>query len=329
MKILVVDDSAVLRAAVTKLMSAAGYQVVAAEDGVEGIIKFYEERPNLVLLDLSMPRVNGYVVCRVLKDDPSAARVPLLVLTARNSAEDRYWAERSGADGFLTKDELGEGLLARVRTTLATQALASLSSSETETEKLDEADVMTKVSEVLDRHLFQATVANDLSAVGVKTLDMFTLLEESLRTIRRLIRFDIAAFSLVEERRFALHLYRPAGSAAIKAFKSMAVRRTAELAGSSLEPADLADWRLDGEAEDEDATFSDWSSTFVLPLTSRNRLVGTLALGAERPNAFSEHQLRTLRPLGPTLTAVVESARSFQAVLTAEATSSLRSLSLD
>ena len=76
MKVLVADDSAVLRAAVTKLLEGDGYEVVVAEDGVDAITKFYEEQPDLVLLDVQMPKLNGYVVCRLLKEDPIAASIP-------------------------------------------------------------------------------------------------------------------------------------------------------------------------------------------------------------------------------------------------------------
>ena len=85
MKILIADDSPVLRMAVTKLLEPEGYTVVAAEDGVEGIEKFYEEKPDLVLLDVQMPKLNGYVVCRLIKEDPTAAGIPVLILTLKTA----------------------------------------------------------------------------------------------------------------------------------------------------------------------------------------------------------------------------------------------------
>ncbi|MDH3425691.1 MAG: response regulator, partial [Acidimicrobiia bacterium] len=115
MKVLVADDSPVMRTAVAKLLEPEGYEVVLAEDGVDAITRFYEEAPDLVLLDIQMPKLNGYVVCRLIKEDPASAGIPVMILTVRDSAEDRYWGVKSGADGYLTKDRLGEEVVHAVK----------------------------------------------------------------------------------------------------------------------------------------------------------------------------------------------------------------------
>ncbi len=111
MRILVADDSPVIRTAVSVILEDAGYEVVTAADGIETIQKFYEEQPDLVVLDIQMPNMTGYMACRLLKEDWSVAHIPILILTAHDSAEDRYWADKSGADGYLTKEALGDALL--------------------------------------------------------------------------------------------------------------------------------------------------------------------------------------------------------------------------
>ncbi len=106
MKILVADDSPVIRTAVSVILNEAGFEVVTAEDGIDTIQKFYAERPDLLVLDIQMPKMTGYMAARLLKEDWSVAHVPILILTAHDSAEDRYWADKSGADGYLTKETL-------------------------------------------------------------------------------------------------------------------------------------------------------------------------------------------------------------------------------
>ena len=130
MRILVADDSPVIRAAVSSLLREAGYEVALAEDGIEAIQEFYSQPPDLVLLDIKMPRMSGYVACRLIKEDWSVAHIPILILTALDSAEDRYWSEKSGADGYLTKESLGEELLSAIRTARATRALSELTTGE-------------------------------------------------------------------------------------------------------------------------------------------------------------------------------------------------------
>ena len=161
MKVLVADDSPVIRAAVTSLLHEAGFEVVTASDGFEAIRVFYAELPDLVLLDIKMPKMTGYVVCRLIKEDYTVAHIPVLILTALDSAEDRYWSEKSGADGYLTKESLGQDLVGVIRSARATRALSELNRDQTP-QQLDTVDVLARVTDLLDRKLFDATIVNDI-----------------------------------------------------------------------------------------------------------------------------------------------------------------------
>src|SRR3989442_14767203 len=119
-KILVADDSPTLQRVVQSVLTREGYEVILAPDGVDAIRKFYAERPDLVLCDIQMPKMNGYLVCRLLKEDWTAAGVPLIMLTSHDAAGDRYWGYKTGADAYLTKDFDARQLVEAVRTTLTT-----------------------------------------------------------------------------------------------------------------------------------------------------------------------------------------------------------------
>ena len=84
MKVLIADDSPVLVTALRKLLEQSGYEVVAAMDGLEAVQRFYQENPDLVLLDIQMPKLPGYVVCRLIKEDPASRHIPVLILTGRD-----------------------------------------------------------------------------------------------------------------------------------------------------------------------------------------------------------------------------------------------------
>src|SRR3989304_3683686 len=75
------------RGTVAFLLASAGIEVVSAEDGVQALQVFYAKRPDLVLMDLRMPRMNGYVACRVIKEDLQVGHGPVLILTAHDSFE--------------------------------------------------------------------------------------------------------------------------------------------------------------------------------------------------------------------------------------------------
>ena len=76
MKVLIADDSPVIRHAVSALLNGAGIEAITAEDGIEAIRKFYSELPDLVLMDIQMPRMTGYVACRLLKEDWAGLELP-------------------------------------------------------------------------------------------------------------------------------------------------------------------------------------------------------------------------------------------------------------
>jgi len=101
--ILVIDDGAEQRRFLERTLSAAGYRVVTAPDGEAGTATARSLLPDLVVLDVMMPGMNGYQVCRALKADPATADRPILVLTAKDEPADHFWAREVGADDFLTK----------------------------------------------------------------------------------------------------------------------------------------------------------------------------------------------------------------------------------
>ncbi|HET9227569.1 MAG TPA: response regulator transcription factor [Thermoanaerobaculia bacterium] len=113
--ILVVDDDADIRRTLSQELKAAGYQTLAAADGVEGRELFDQHRPDLVITDIAMPRADGFsVVTAVRRID----RTPVLVLSVRDEEEDKVRALDLGADDYVTKPFSLRELLARVRTQL-------------------------------------------------------------------------------------------------------------------------------------------------------------------------------------------------------------------
>jgi len=112
--LLVIDDGAEQRRFLERVLTAAGYRVVTAPDGEAGKAVAHSLRPDLVLLDVMMPGMNGYQVCRALKADPATADRPILVLTAKDEPADHYWAREVGADDFVTKPVDLPDLLRRI-----------------------------------------------------------------------------------------------------------------------------------------------------------------------------------------------------------------------
>ncbi len=326
MKILIADDSPVMRMAIRKLLEPEGYEVVAAEDGVEGITQFYQERPDLVLLDVQMPKLSGYVVCRLIKEDPVAARTPVLILTVRTSAEDRYWGAKSGADGYLTKDALGDELVAAIRAALARSALSDLSGAKLAAPPMDDdADVLTRVCEVLDRKLFEATVVNEIMSVAVEPVGLDGTVERMLTSLQRLVAFDAGAIVFPQEKLIDLRVGHQLDYTDLADFTDRCAQHLSEFTGKDIPAGQLELHRLN-TIEGDTAPPRGWQSFRTLPLKSRGQLVGILALGSHRVGVFDESAMRTLRTITASVAAVADSARNFQHSVENEARATFSSL---
>ncbi|MEL6400319.1 MAG: response regulator [Cyanobacteria bacterium J06626_4] len=102
--VLVVEDSIPQREMITELLRGNGLQVAAATDGVEALAQIQAgEHPDLVVLDIVMPRMNGYEVCRRLKADPITQHVPVILCSSKGEEFDRYWGMKQGADAYIAK----------------------------------------------------------------------------------------------------------------------------------------------------------------------------------------------------------------------------------
>jgi DNA-binding response OmpR family regulator len=115
-RVLIVEDEAPMRMALEDILEAEGYRVLTAADGESGLSIAVEEKPDLVLLDIMMPKLDGLGVCAELRR--LAVGVPVLMLTARGQVEDRVAGLDTGADDYLVKPFSTDELLARVRALL-------------------------------------------------------------------------------------------------------------------------------------------------------------------------------------------------------------------
>ncbi|MFC5302210.1 response regulator transcription factor [Azospira restricta] len=113
-KILVVDDSPTERHFLVELLSKNGYQVVTAESGEEGISKAKAELPDLVIMDVVMPGLNGYQATRTLTRDDDTKNIPVFVCTTKSQETDKIWGLRQGAQDYLVKPVNPEELLAKI-----------------------------------------------------------------------------------------------------------------------------------------------------------------------------------------------------------------------
>lgn len=163
MRILVVDDDRAVRESLRRSLSFNGYTVDLAEDGVEALEAITNERPDALVLDVMMPRLDGLEVCRQLRS--TGDDLPILVLTARDSVSERVSGLDAGADDYLPKPFALEELLARLRALLR----------RTGPEEAGDGAVMTFVDLTLDpstREVHRGTRAISLTRTEFSLLEM-------------------------------------------------------------------------------------------------------------------------------------------------------------
>src|ERR1041385_8129566 len=115
-RLLIIEDELPMRTALEDVLAAEGYRVLTAADGELGLQRAMKEKPDLILLDIMMPKLDGYAVCAELRRLSNP--VPILMLTAKGQIEDRVTGLDAGADDYLVKPFSTEELLARVRALL-------------------------------------------------------------------------------------------------------------------------------------------------------------------------------------------------------------------
>jgi CheY-like chemotaxis protein len=114
-RILVVDDEEEVRATLREYLQGEGYAVCEAADGEEALAMTFTEKPQMILLDLRLPRVDGYQVCQTLKGNPITSGIPVIMVTALNATPQKVKGIESGADDYVSKPfDLSE-LAARIR----------------------------------------------------------------------------------------------------------------------------------------------------------------------------------------------------------------------
>ncbi len=114
-KVIIIEDEVTLVRNLAEKLRGDGFNVITAADGEDGLDKIRSERPDLIILDIMLPRLDGLSICRIVRHDASTAHIPIIMLTARGTEVDKIVGLESGADDYIVKPfSLGE-FLARVR----------------------------------------------------------------------------------------------------------------------------------------------------------------------------------------------------------------------
>jgi len=114
-KVMVIDDSNTIRKSAEIFLRPYGCQVILAEDGFEAMAKIVENQPDIIFVDITMPRLDGYQTCRLIKNNPIYQSTPVVMLSSKDGLFDKARGRMAGSNDYLTKPFTAEGLLSIIR----------------------------------------------------------------------------------------------------------------------------------------------------------------------------------------------------------------------
>lgn len=113
-KVLVVDDSPTILSGTTKILVSAGHDVIQATNGAEGIEKAASDNPDVILMDVVMPGLNGFQATRTITSGAKTSHIPVIMLTTKDQETDKVWAKRQGASDYVVKPPNSAELLSKI-----------------------------------------------------------------------------------------------------------------------------------------------------------------------------------------------------------------------
>jgi twitching motility two-component system response regulator PilH len=114
-RILIVDDSPTQLNVISRVLTKHGYEIITAEDGEIGVQKAVNEKPDIILMDVVMPKLNGFQATRQITRNPATSHIPVIMLTSKDQDTDKVWAERQGAADYLTKPPNESDLIVKIK----------------------------------------------------------------------------------------------------------------------------------------------------------------------------------------------------------------------
>ncbi len=113
-KVMIIDDSNTIRKSAEIFLRSSGCEVYLAEDGFEAMSKIVDNQPNIIFIDIVMPRLDGYQACMLIKKNPIYQSIPVIMLSSKDGLFDKAKGRIAGADDYLTKPFTAEGLLSMI-----------------------------------------------------------------------------------------------------------------------------------------------------------------------------------------------------------------------
>ena len=293
--ILIVDDNVSSLRVLQKLLSDEGYQVRSARDGATALMIAVTDPPDLILLDVMMPEVDGFAVCRQLKDYAETKDVPVIFVSGLDEVVDKVRGLEAGGVDYITKPYKIEEVQVRVRTHLT----------------------LYRLSRELKRRVKELSGISRIAQIVATTADLTETLTAVSEQISRLFAARLTLITVPDESKHELQILasyeQMSGSVATKIqtlpLLNTPVTREVLTSGETTIVKDFMSKAMAGPAQ-ELALQHNLYTVLVIPLKLSGRVIGTISLGLDgQERQFNEEEIKLAETLGSDIAGAVENAR--------------------
>jgi len=299
-KILLIEDSPIQLKSIELTLSKLNHEVITATNAIEGIELVYQLVPDLIISDIIMPEINGYQLCRLLKNDDLIKKVPIILLTQLNEKLNSFWALKAGADCFITKSNNTEEFLNQVNSFLQGTEIITEDERQRiiEEKKSENKDIQTRINNLLDQSLIESTIINEFRNLSEFIYSTRILSKELFSLTYSLIDFNVACiFFNDRDDKKKKYLQMSIQNADVdesvlleikKDFFSDIFPETYKKEESGYD-VELVDSIINKNNHAE--KFSVFRSRLVIPINYANKTIGGIAFYHIKPERFSHNKI--------------------------------------
>lgn len=292
-KILVVEDSQTQLRSITLSLKKHGYDVLATTDSAEGIKLAYDNVPDLIISDIVMPEINGYQLCRLLKNDKMTKNIPIILLTCLNEKLDKFWGLRAGADIFLTKDSNFDNLAKQAEKFLNKKLASSNEDRRASDDVFGSTSIQSKINHLLDQSLIESTIINEFKNLSEFATNTKVFIKGIFFLISSIMDYNIAGifFNDSDEKRekvvYLSVLDTDVSKNNLEEIKSDFFNTifpgNIDVSDCAFEPIDDIEVKKDLSSH-----IDDFKSRVVVPIIYEDKILGGFCLYNTTPNKYTD-----------------------------------------
>jgi len=313
--VLLADDNKLVVKVTSSILEQAGYRVDVAWDGIEAAMKAFSLLPDLMILDIEMPKIKGYQVCRLLKEDPMTSWMPIIMLTGREHQSDMFWGLKTGADAYITKGFKPENLLEKVDELLSdTERNAEAKEQSRKRRKeVSEDYVIDKITDLLDRKLFETTILNDIASLAGSLQDFSETVSSIFEILGKLFNYQAGGLLLFEEMELYIYLNRPCSTQALERLITEAENVATGYAWKPGDHHNLGKTILGEDKLVSSSVEKGQEPAYIhLPLIAHKNPIGVLVLSGPPTPAFRRDAPAILNLVSNEMTMIIDNARLYE-----------------